>query len=215
MGGKPPRLTITALAQAYRGLLLLYPVAFRREYGPHMAQVFRDLCRDTSDKEGTLGLIGLLERVLIDTARSAPVEHVARWRNLMTGRKSFPFAVGVVVLAFPALFAVLNILQYQMGVGLPWNPFEALYARLGSGLASDALDMAIAASPLLALALFLLPSVSVRIRPGDDQLASVVIHKTSRAELALIAACLLVVAVFIAYLAAENLPCLLGQQLTC
>jgi hypothetical protein len=65
------------------------------------------------------------------------------------------------------------------------------------------------------LALFLLPSVSVRIRPGDGQLASVVIHKTNRSGLVLMAACLLVLAVFIAYLAAENLPCLLGQQLTC
>ena len=77
-----------------------------------MAQVLGDLCRDTSDKHGALGLAGLWGQILIDIARSAPAEHIAQWRKLMTGRKSIPFAAGIVLLAFPALFAALNILQY-------------------------------------------------------------------------------------------------------
>ena len=30
----------------YRVLLVAYPKEFRREYGSHMVQVFRDLCRE-------------------------------------------------------------------------------------------------------------------------------------------------------------------------
>jgi hypothetical protein len=215
MGGRSSRLMAAASAWLYQWLLLLYPGPFRREYGPQMAQVFGDLCRNTSDRNGVLGLAGLWGRVVVDTARSAPVEHAAQWRKLMTGRKSILYAVGIVILAFPALFAALNILQYELGVGLPWNPFDALYASLRGELASDLLDMAIILSPLLALGLFLLPVVSVRISPGDDQPASIVLHKSSWAGLILMGMCLLVLAVFVVYGAAENLPCLLSQQVTC
>jgi hypothetical protein len=61
---------------AYRALLRVYPAAHRREYGPWMAQLFRDLCRDAVQRDGALGLIWLWVRTLLDTARTALVEHM-------------------------------------------------------------------------------------------------------------------------------------------
>ena len=59
----------------YRILLLLYPEAHGREYGPSMLQLFRDLGRDTYRQGGLIGLLRLVARMLVDTAVNAAVEN--------------------------------------------------------------------------------------------------------------------------------------------
>ena len=61
--------------RAYRALLYVYPVAHRHEYGPWMAQLFRDLCRDAVQRDGAFGLVELWIRTLLDVAYTAFVEH--------------------------------------------------------------------------------------------------------------------------------------------
>ena len=64
-------------ARVYERLLAIYPAKHRREYGPLMAQLFRDQCRDALEREGWMGLVGLWCRVLWDTAKMSVVEHIA------------------------------------------------------------------------------------------------------------------------------------------
>jgi hypothetical protein len=52
--------------RVYRTLLVLYPADFRRAYGPQMAQVFRDVCRDTYCQGGTAGLVNWWAAALFD-----------------------------------------------------------------------------------------------------------------------------------------------------
>ena len=59
----------------YRILLFAYPAKHRREYGPLMAQLFRDLCRDSYRQKGFVGLVQFWSYVLTDTAVTATVEH--------------------------------------------------------------------------------------------------------------------------------------------
>src|SRR5262245_34982641 len=59
----------------YRLLLALYPADHHREYGPHMAQVFRDVCRDAYQREGSWGVLGSWLPVLLDLAITALEEH--------------------------------------------------------------------------------------------------------------------------------------------
>lgn len=59
----------------YRVLLFAYPAKHRREYGPLLVQLFRDLCRDSYRQKGPLGLIQLWIYVLVDTVVTAAVEH--------------------------------------------------------------------------------------------------------------------------------------------
>ena len=61
----------------YRGLLIAYPAAFRRTYGPDMAQVFRDCCRDSTRRVGGAGLLALWSHTLGDLATSGWRERVA------------------------------------------------------------------------------------------------------------------------------------------
>jgi hypothetical protein len=66
---------VTCSVRAYRVLLVAYPARFRREYGPHMVQVFRDSCRQASRQGGTNGLVRLWRITLLDCLRSAFEQH--------------------------------------------------------------------------------------------------------------------------------------------
>lgn len=59
----------------YRILLLSYPAAHHRAYGPSMIQLFRDLCRDAYRHRGLSGLLWLASLMLVDTAVNAVLEH--------------------------------------------------------------------------------------------------------------------------------------------
>ena len=61
----------------YGRLLALYPAEHRRKYGPLMAQLFRDQCRDAYRQQRSLGLLKLWCRVLPDIAATSVVEHIA------------------------------------------------------------------------------------------------------------------------------------------
>ncbi len=60
----------------YRGLLWVYPAAYRREYGALMAQLFRDLCRDAYRRAGRIGVVGLWGWILAELAVTAIFEHI-------------------------------------------------------------------------------------------------------------------------------------------
>jgi hypothetical protein len=57
---------VTFSALTYRLLLMFYPTRFRREYGPHMAQVFRDCCLKTYRQYGPPGMLSLWALTLFD-----------------------------------------------------------------------------------------------------------------------------------------------------
>ncbi len=59
----------------YHILMFAYPATHRREYGPLMTQLFRDLCRDSYRQKGFVGLVRLWSHVLTDTIITAAVEH--------------------------------------------------------------------------------------------------------------------------------------------
>jgi hypothetical protein len=64
----------------YRLLLAAYPAEFRHEYGAHMAQVFRDRCREEQGRRrgvgGSAGLARVWMETILDLARTAPEEHL-------------------------------------------------------------------------------------------------------------------------------------------
>ena len=61
----------------YRLFIFGYPASFRREYGRHMAQLFRDSSRDAYRQRGLLGLFWLWLHVLGDLITTIPKEHLA------------------------------------------------------------------------------------------------------------------------------------------
>lgn len=62
-------------------MLVAYPPEFRREYGPHMVQVFRDCYREEHKTERRFGVGRLWLHTLFDLIRTAPIEHWENWRK--------------------------------------------------------------------------------------------------------------------------------------
>jgi capsular polysaccharide biosynthesis protein len=113
----------------YERLLALYPSEHRREYGPAMAQLFNDQCRDAWTESRGWGLALLWLRTSIDLVKTSALEHlrVLKRRKSMFNRivmalrnDSAPWTtflalfgtVFVLVLGSSLLFAFLTPEQY-------------------------------------------------------------------------------------------------------
>ena len=215
--GPVPRSVIVA-TRLYRWLLCAYPPEFRRTFGSEMIQVFVAMSRRAASLRGASGLLWLLCHTSFDLATSVSFEHFYAWRKTMQRQNSAALITGSAFLVIPGLFIILNVLQYNLGVNLPWDPFDALYASARTPLARYALDAVIVLSPAVALFALFLPNVRITLGSSEanpDQMASLAIRKGSRATLILIGLCMLVAVIFTVYFIGENLPCLLGQQPTC
>lgn len=88
---------MAASDRLYRLLLVAYPAAFRRRYGPEMAQVFRDCAHDACQHGD---LLGLWVHTLGDLLATVPAEHLSalqsversRMMTWNTGVENHPFA---------------------------------------------------------------------------------------------------------------------------
>jgi hypothetical protein len=72
---------LPASQRIYALMLKAYPAEFRREYGPHMAQVFRDCGRDAKSRKRPVVLMHLWLITLLDLVKTAPKEHVDSLRK--------------------------------------------------------------------------------------------------------------------------------------
>ena len=97
----------------FQRLLAAYPKSHREEYGPAMAQLFRDQCRDAWREAGGRGLSTLWLRVLPDLVKTSVLEHL----STLNGRKSMfqKMIMGLRLRATPpatflAVFAVVFLL---------------------------------------------------------------------------------------------------------
>jgi hypothetical protein len=74
---------LAASLRIYRALLRLYPIEFRRQYGPLMQQLFRDTLHDAHRERGRAGVAQTWLRTLTDLLVTIPVEHLAAFRQLI------------------------------------------------------------------------------------------------------------------------------------
>ena len=69
--------TLAVSQNFYEVLLRAYPKSHREEYGPAMAQLFRDQCRDAWDESQNRGVMKLWLRVLPDLVKTSFIERLA------------------------------------------------------------------------------------------------------------------------------------------
>jgi hypothetical protein len=103
---------LSASERIYRLLLVVYPPAYRREYGPLMIQAYRDLCRNSYRQRGILGLVSLWSRLLADLVTSAIRQHLDALREgggLMTKKEHF---LAIIAATMPlVLWLVLGLVN--------------------------------------------------------------------------------------------------------
>jgi hypothetical protein len=126
----------------YHILLFVYPVTHRREYGPLMVQLFRDLCRDSYREKRFMGLVRLWIHVLTDTAVTATVEHfyaLQEGGQLMTRKQHWmvlslaglPLELGVLLyLINPAFIGQMFMSNAAQPVG--WTMVAAVFILVGT-----------------------------------------------------------------------------------
>ena len=172
-------------------MLVAYPREFRREYGPQMAQVFRDCCRARA--HGTRSRFDLWLRTLIDLLISAPREHLDTFRkdnsamnnwqrNLMT----LGACLAIVLVAFfllsygrshevaPILFFG-RTLDALVTAGIVGNVIIFLLRMTKLNPVKTALWTMLAVNSLLAILALLIGSrVDPDFRPGSVLIAYVV-----------------------------------------
>ncbi|MDQ5852090.1 MAG: sugar transferase [Chloroflexota bacterium] len=147
MGTSPRVLSVSE--RVYRLLLVAYPAEFRRIYGPHMAQVFRDCCREAHARRSTRGVIELWMHTLRDLAATAPRERISEiahkyGRNSIAIKRLFDIIVSITVLLFMApifLMIAVSIKLDSAGpifytsrrIGRNGKPFEMYKFRTMAG----------------------------------------------------------------------------------
>jgi capsular polysaccharide biosynthesis protein len=113
--GEPDSKAAALSVRLFQRLLAAYPKEHRREYGPAMAQLFRDQCRDAWRDRRGWGLTGLWLRVLPDLVKTSVLEHISTLKKRKTMlertgtlllRPSGPQHVFIVVFAVVFLLAV-------------------------------------------------------------------------------------------------------------
>lgn len=200
---------------AYRWLLMLYPADFRGNYGFLMTQAFRDLTRDAQAHSGLIGFLSLWRDTIKDLVSSIWKEQFNAWRRGMQPKTMITLLIGSIFLGISGLFVAVNLIQYQFGIDLPWNPFDKILDSTQGTPLRIVFDSVIILGPVVAVAFFFLPYIKIRWRPGEDEITSIVLYKVGTLSLVLIALSALVVGSLGLYVIAENLPCLIGQQVSC
>jgi len=94
----------------YGMLLAAYPTGFRHEYGPHMAQVFRDCCLRSYRQAGYPGMLNLWIFTLIDYIKTVFEEHMQRGMNMY--KSTFIRLSGLAL----ALGAVTNMISWLISI---------------------------------------------------------------------------------------------------
>jgi len=87
--------------------LRAYPRDFRRDYGTHMTQLFRDCWRDEQRNHGAAGIARLWFRTVLDIVRTAPaeqLENLGRENSFMSNLRRDALAligsIAIIVIAF-------------------------------------------------------------------------------------------------------------------
>lgn len=191
----------------FAALLRAYPRPFRARFAAEMAQVFRDQRRAAAAR-GRPALAGFWLRLLAELGRTAFEERL----TMMTRSPLWRQAASAALLVVPVVFLVSQMLVYELKVPGLSNPFDVFYNRPGQAGVGYLMDAFIFLGPLvaLALALPLFLRQSVRWRPSSGTILTVSLTPGGLVAAALTLVGLGLSAVFVAYLVAENLPCLLG-----
>ena len=109
---KPMDIPLVSLSvRIYRLLLVAYPAKFKREYGPHMLQVFGDYCTHIFHQSGLKGMVRLWAVTLFDLVQSLIEEHLQK-ETFMT--KSKFIRLGGWSLMLGAISFFLFIISAQM-----------------------------------------------------------------------------------------------------
>jgi hypothetical protein len=101
----------------YDTLLAAYPTGFRHEYGPHMAQVFRDYCLRSYRQGGLPGMLNLWTLILLDYIKSVVEEHLQRGihmsKSIFIRMSGWALVLGAITIMVAGLISIRDVPMYN------------------------------------------------------------------------------------------------------
>lgn len=101
----------------YGLLLTTYPSGFRHEYGPHMAQVFRDCTLRSYRLDGLPGLLDLWIHTLLDYFKSVVEEHLQKGIHMSKQKfvrlSGWSFVLGAITFLVAWLISIRDVPEYN------------------------------------------------------------------------------------------------------
>lgn len=119
--------------KVYGWLLSAYPAEFRREYGPLMAQVFRDRCREKGRVGGHAGLLRLWMETLLDLIQTAPKEQLQKFGKGIAVMKA-AIKILLALVAYVVLFMLGGKFLVAMREHLPYAVGTMLDSLIAVGI---------------------------------------------------------------------------------
>lgn len=123
----------------FQASLLAYPREFRREYGPHMAQLFRDCYRDAQKNQRALEIARLWIHTFFDIVRTAPAEqldNLGRGNSIMNNlRKDALALIGAISIIAVAFFLLSYGRKHEVSSILMFG--SALDALVTTGIVGN------------------------------------------------------------------------------
>ncbi len=186
----------------FRFMLFVYPKRFRGEFGALMIQHFED-----TENRGLRYWAWITHDMAVGSLR----EQLSEWREQMS--KIALLAAGILVL--PLGFVIVNVLQYELGIPVPWNPYDSVYDQITGTSWTHLFDAVMLFSPIAAVALVVMTQIRISGGDGEAVLSRIEIRKASRLAYVVVGTSVALLGVMGLYVVFENLPCLLGQQVIC
>lgn len=128
--------------RVYRNLLCLYPAGHRRQYGPQMVQLFRDMCHQTYHREQSIGLLSLWLHLLPDLAVSVGTERISDLKGngmrRFCGQAKVDPSVTYSLLASAAIMA-FGVLAKPLIIASGGTIWMATTALIGANLTAAAI----------------------------------------------------------------------------
>ena len=101
----------------YDTLLMAYPTGFRHEYGPHMAQVFRDCCLRSYRQAGLPGMLNLWTLILLDYIKSVVEEYIQKGfhmsKSTFIRMSGWSLVLGAVTYVIAWLISIRDVPEYN------------------------------------------------------------------------------------------------------
>jgi hypothetical protein len=101
----------------YDTLLMAYPTGFRHEYGPHMAQVFRDCLLKSYRQAGLPGMLNLWTQILFDYVKSVVEEHLQKGihmsKSTFIRMSGWSLVLGAITFMVAWLISIRDVPEYN------------------------------------------------------------------------------------------------------
>jgi hypothetical protein len=195
--------TLPLSVQLYRVLLGAYPKQFRREYGSHMEQAFKDLYTEERERGGPISLLWI--RTLSDLASTALAERIrANDKEVMMQDRRLA-VIGFVLLLAPLYFVSASLLKYGLGVGLLFDPLEAFLSVEGRRVVFNVVSPVVFLGGLgVALALNTYAVTRLNVRREGGTIVSTVRVKLGLWNIAVAVVSMLLLVTLVGYAFLEN-----------